>query len=1062
MRRKGLIFAAALGAVLVLWPTGASAKSDTTRGLGVYPGRPAEHFGPQVVPGGSQYRNVALMRAMSQSSAYDFNCTAQLATDGLVDTTWYEMADKGFASYWKSATDKNEWIAVDLGSVSKIDKVRFYWLNAPVAGTLQVSLDGKSWTDVTTFGVNTLQVSLDDGKTWLQGTTYGADSVVSFPKVEARYVRALLESTANNCPFELSEWEIYGKGGTKTIAAKAAKREGNIQKLAGGNWKLCRRPEVKAEGEEISTATFDAEAWMDATVPGTVLASYVNVGAVHHPNYQENEFFISDSYFYEDFWYRNTFDAKVNTPRQFLHFSGVNLKAAVYLNGQFVDSIVGAFREKDLDVTGILKNGRNDLAVKICRNNNYGRVKDYSGIEPRQNGGNIGADNPTMHATTGWDWIPAVRGRNIGIYDEVYVKYTGEVTVEDPFVRTTLALPDTTQATLLAQATLVNHSDKPMQGVLKGSFGEWTFEQEATLAPGETKTIKYAPLTLDNPKLWWPKGYGAPHLYDVNFTFVADKKISDSRSFKSGVRQVEARQYDYKPVSRMYFGHGRNNNQRLDFYINGRRLNGFGGNWGFPEHLLNYREREYDIAVGYHAAQNFNLIRNWVGMTGSRYFYEACDRHGVMVWQDFWLANPNDGPNPADPDRFNATAKEYVRLIRNHPSILLYVGRNEGYPPAEIDDYLAKMVPEEHPGHFYTPHSGADGVSGGGGYSLEPVRNYFRNMFGADKLHSERGIPSIMNYENLVRTMGEENVNPVNTHAHPNDMYGAHDYNLGGGKRWCAQTTQRFNNIYAKAFGQQPEEAKEFTELSRWLCYDGYRALFEARAEHRRGLQLWLSHPTWPSLIWQTYDYYFEPLAAYFACKKASEPIHIFFNPEHKKVEVVNYSAGDLTALKVVAQVLDLRGTEVWSRTSQLDIQEDATHQCFAPEVPADITDVYFIRLYLYDAQGHLLSQNLYWQGKEEGNFQAIRNVAQAHVDMQVSGSKGHYTATLTNASEVPVMMLRLKVVDSKTHDLVLPVWYSDNYFFLMPGESRTVTIDVRAEDCQGKPIIQLEGYNLQ
>ena len=1062
MRRKGLIFAAALGAVLVLWPTGASAKSDATRGLGVYPGRPTEHFGPQVVPGGSQYRNVALMRAMSQSSAYDFNCTAQLATDGLVDTTWYEMADKGFASYWKSATDKNEWIAVDLGSVSKIDKVRFYWLNAPVAGTLQVSLDGKSWTDVTTFGVNTLQVSLDDGKTWLQGTTYGADSVVSFPKVEARYVRALLENTANNCPFELSEWEIYGKGGTKTIAAKAAKREGNIQKLAGGNWKLCRRPEVKAEGEEISTATFDAEAWMDATVPGTVLASYVNVGAVHHPNYQENEFFISDSYFYEDFWYRNTFDAKVNTPRQFLHFSGVNLKAAVYLNGQFVDSIMGAFREKDLDVTGILKNGRNDLAVKICRNNNYGRVKDYSGIEPRQNGGNIGADNPTMHATTGWDWIPAVRGRNIGIYDEVYVKYTGEVTVEDPFVRTTLALPDTTQATLLAQATLVNHSDKPMQGVLKGSFGEWTFEQEATLAPGETKTIKYAPLTLDNPKLWWPKGYGAPHLYDVNFTFVADKKISDSRSFKSGVRQVEARQYDYKPVSRMYFGHGRNNNQRLDFYINGRRFNGFGGNWGFPEHLLNYREREYDIAVGYHAAQNFNLIRNWVGMTGSRYFYEACDRHGVMVWQDFWLANPNDGPNPADPDRFNATAKEYVRLIRNHPSILLYVGRNEGYPPAEIDDYLAKMVPEEHPGHFYTPHSGADGVSGGGGYSLEPVRNYFRNMFGADKLHSERGIPSIMNYENLVRTMGEENVDPVNTHTHPNDMYGAHDYNLGGGKRWCAQTTQRFNNIYAKAFGQQPEEAKEFTELSRWLCYDGYRALFEARAEHRRGLQLWLSHPTWPSLIWQTYDYYFEPLAAYFACTKASESIHIFFNPEHKKVEVVNYSAGDLTALKVVAQVLDLRGTEVWSCTSQLDIQEDATHQCFAPEVPADITDVYFIRLYLYDAQGHLLSQNLYWQGKEEGNFQAIRNVAQAHVDMQVSGSKGHYTATLTNASEVPAMMLRLKVVDSKTHDLVLPVWYSDNYFFLMPGESRTVTIDVRAEDCQGKPIIQLEGYNLQ
>ena len=225
---------------------------------------------------------------------------------------------------------------------------------------------------------------------------------------------------------------------------------------------------------------------------------------------------------------------------------------------------------------------------------------------------------------------------------------------------------------------------------------------------------------------------------------------------------------------------------------------------------------------------------------------------------------------------------------------------------------------------------------------------------------------------------------------------------------------------------------------------------------------MWLSHPTWPSLIWQTYDYYFEPLAAYFACKKASEPIHIFFNPEHNKVEVVNYSAGNRTALKVVAQVLDIHGKEVWNHTTQLDITEDATRLCFAPEVPADITDVYFIRLFLYDAQGNVLSENLYWQGKEEGNFQAIRNVAQAKVAMQASGGKGQYTVVLTNESDVPAMMLRLKVVDDKTDDLVLPAWYSDNYFFLMPSESRTVTINVRAEDCKGKPLIKLEGFNCQ
>ncbi len=310
--------------------------------------------------------------------------------------------------------------------------------------------------------------------------------------------------------------------------------------------------------------------------------------------------------------------------------------------------------------------------------------------------------------------------------------------------------------------------------------------------------------------------------------------------------------------------------------------------------------------------------------------------------------------------------------------------------------------------------------------------------------------------------MGEKNVNPVNTKVHENRMYGAHDYNLGGGDRWCAQNTWRFNNIYEKAFGEQPEDAREFTELSRWLCYDGYRAIFESRAEHRQGMQLWLSHPTWPSLIWQTYDYYYEPLAAFFASKKACEPLHIFFNPVHNKVEVVNYSAGNCTGLKVVAKVLDLTGKEVWSNTSGLDIKEDTTIQIITPDVPEDITDVYFLRLFIYDTDGQLLSENLYWQGKQEGNFQAIRTAAKAEVEMTVEGKKGNYTVTLINKSDVPAMMMRLKVEDSKTGDLILPAWYSDNYFFIMGGESKTITVSVRAEDCKGKPVIKLEGHNLK
>ena len=1034
MKRVGFfVFLSCLLAVSAFCQQGAR-----TRGIGVYPGDPSEYFGPRLVAGGSELRNVALFRAARHSSSIDNDHTAQLVSDGVV------RAEHVYS--WKSAGSQNEWIELDLGGEASLERMVFHWVNAPVSVRIQVSADGTTWNEV---NENENQNENENG---------GAKQTVTLPACRGRYVRALLDSTADGNPFELAEWEVFGRGGVVTVAAAAPVRKGQKQLLNGGQWKLRRATEVEAPGEALSLATYDDSAWMTATVPGTVLGSYVNAGAVLHPNFADNQFFISDAYFYQDFWYRDCFEAHPDTPRQFLHFCGVNFKAEVYLNGRRVGDIVGAFHEKDLDVTGILKEGTNCLAVKIIRNNHYGTVKEQDAFSPGRNGGVVGADNPTMHAANGWDWLPTVRGRNIGIYDEVYVRYTGPVTVEEPFVRTELPLPDTTSARIMAQARLVNHSDQPVTGILKGRFGKMKFQQEATLAPGESRIVECMPLTMNHPQLWWPNGYGAQHLYDVQLSFETGKTVSDACSFKTGVRQITYQLYPYTPVSQCRMK-GRDNNQRLDIYVNGRRIIGFGGNWGFPEHLLNYRAREYDIAVGYHADQHFDMIRNWVGMTGNRAFYEACDRHGIIIWQDFWLANPADGPNPEDPERFRQTAREYVRLIRNHPSVGFYVGRNEGYPPEELDSALAEIVSQEHPGHQYISHSGADGVSGGGPYRALPTKDYF-NMFGADKLHSERGMPTVMNYENLYRTMGKDYIEPVSTMAHPNLVYGLHDWSLGTSKVWCAQVTESFNEMLAKAFGE-PADAHEFAQLSQWINYDGYRAMFEGRSEHRRGVLLWMSHPAWPSLVWETYDYYFEPTAAYFGCKKACEPLHILYNPVHGSIEVVNYHAGNHERLTANAQILNMEGKAVWSNTCPLDIREDETKSCFPLQVPEDITDVYFIKLSLQDARGKVLSDNFYWQGKEEGNLKALKTLPKVPVKMKVKQKGTKFVVILTNAGQVPALMLRLKVVDQKSGDLVLPVWYSDNYISLMPGESRSITVSVRAEDCD-RPVMEVEGVNVE
>lgn len=980
----------------------------------------------------TQYRNIALMKAASHSSANDLNQTAQLVTDGLM------AREADFRSSWKSAGSKDEWIAVDLGGPSTVDKVVFHWINAPVSGKLLISDDGRQWKEIAALG---------------------KEAEIHFGKTRGRYVKALLDATANHKPFELEEWEIWGRGPVKAAPAPAPTRKGDEQELTGGNWKIMRAPSQKdtpALGEELSSPGFDDSSWMAATVPGTVLGSYVNAGAVHHPNYADNQLYISDSYFKSDFWYRNSFEAHPDTPRQFLHLDGINYKARIWLNGQFIGGIESAFDAARFDVTGILKDGTNYLAVKIIHNPHYGEPKLQNAYTPQQNGGILGADNPTMHATIGWDWLPTVRGRNAGIYDRVYIRYTGPVTVDDPFVRTELPLPDTTRASVFTSATLTNHGDKPVSGVLKVSFGPLSFEREESLKEGESRLVSFAPATLENPRLWWPNGYGKAELYPVAFSFEAGGKVSDSTRFFSGVRQMDYSLEPYTSVSGNVFAE-KNKKLRLSLFINGRRFIGFGGNWGYPEHLLNYGSREYDIAVGYHADMHFTMIRNWVGMTDNKAFYEACDRHGILIWQDFWLANPWDGPNPADPARFNEVATRYVRRIRNHPSIGLYVGRNEGYPPAGIDSYLKTMVPQEHPGLFYIPHSAADGVTGGGPYRALPVKEYYR-LHGHDKMHSERGMPAVMNYENMVRAMGEENLEPVNTLAHPNDMYGLHDYTLGV-KANSAQSADSFNQLLEKAFGE-PANAREFAYLAQWINYDGYRAMFESRSEFRRGLLLWMSHPAWPSMVWQTYDYYFEPTGAYFGCKKACEPLHIQLNALKGTVEVVNYHAGGQKGLTASARVLDMYGKECTFQTCRLDLAEDDTFTCFPLEVPADITDAYFVKLELSGEDGAVVSNNFYWQGREEGNVKALRSLEKTSLKTTLSHiSDKRYTVRIENTGKVPALMIRLKVKDSATGDLVLPVWYSDNYFFLMPGESKEVEVGI--EGCRGQLVAETEAMNI-
>ena len=926
------------------------------------------------------------------------------------------LPSEHFVSAWRSLGNRDEWITVDLGVSTAFKEIELWWVNRPSTGNIQVSDDNLHWQTVSELSKQKPNWNKTQDKILLEG--------------QGRYVRInMIESNKNGQPFCLREINIGGNSPGGLIVKAHA--EGGWQDgkwlLNGGDWQLQR-------ASHIYSLTKPRFKWpsITATVPATVLSSYVNAGALPDMNHDDNLMLASESFFDGDFIYKRSFDLphEMQGKRIFLNFDGINWKAVVTLNGTNLGRIDGAFKRGKFDITPYLKEKNNELEVLIIANANPGGVKVKTEKNTDFNGGILGADNPTFHATIGWDWISTIRGRDIGIWDDVYLTTASEVTVSDPVVTTTLSEGDTL-ATMTPAVMLTNHSEHSVMGTLHGHIGDICFDKQVTLAAGQTIEESFNPnefpqLKNQRMRLWWPNGYGEPYLYDASFSFTIDGVQSDAVNYKAGIREVKTTDKDTE----------------LRIYINHRRLIPLGGNWAFSENNLNYRGREFDAAVRHHKEMNYNMIRNWVGMTGDKEFFEACDRYGIMVWQDFWLANPADGPDPDDNAMFMDNARDFVLKIRNHPCIGIYCGRNEGYPPKPLDDGLRNTVATLHPGLDYISSSADDGVSGHGPYWAISAKEYFEKQTG--KLHTERGMPNVMTYEGLSRTLDADHLWPQNLY------WGRHDYTMEGAQRGAS-----FNQLIADNFGE-PTSVQEFCEWAQWINYEGYRAMYESGSKDRMGLLIWMSHPCWPSMVWQTYDYYFEPTAAYFGVKHACEPLHVQWNPVTNHVEVVNRSAGHQQGT-VMASIIDLNGYTLWEQTQDFTCDEDMTLDMMQVDVPEEIAGAYFLRLSLTDEKGQLRSMNDYVNTTEGNDRTSLHDLRRAQVTTAVDGKR----ITLSNNGNTPAVMIRLNL-KGDDGEQILPVIYSDNYFHLMPGEVRTIDIEWKAEDARGtKPILEISGTNI-
>ena len=820
----------------------------------------------------------------------------------------------------------------------------------------------------------------------------------------------------------------------------------NVIKL-NSNWKAKKAIEINVDGTVISGKNFQFYDWMEAVVPGTVLTTLLHNKKVPDPFFGMNNTLIPDIHTvgadYYTYWFYNQFNLpELKTGEQvWLKFRGINYSANMYLNGKKInpDTHEGMFLREKYLITSYIEKGANRLAVLV-------RPPNPVGAPNGQGGDGVIGQSVSMQFTAGWDWICPIPDRNTGIWDEVAIEITGPVDLLDPSIQTKVPgkrVPSGKQAPAFVATSvdLVNSSEVKQTGKVICKFEKTEISKPVTLLPGEKITVALPEFKIENPQLWWPNGIGEHPLYKMEFTFVSDKNyISDNEQVTFGVRETSSR-FDEPLGGRI-------------FSVNGQDIFIKGGNWIASDALLRLSPERYEAEVKFHAEMNMNMIRVWGGsMTERPEFYDACDKYGLLVWQDLWISGDCNGRwfdpmkketqdrRRAYPDNhtlFVNSVIDQVKMLRNHPSLYLWCGGNEFTPLADIDKKLKNEVfPKFDPTRYYLNESTSNdlahnklGGNGDGPYGIQNPLTFFNTT--SFPFNPELGSVGMPNVETMRKMMEEKDLTlPGERRENPTWTY--HKY-IGYGN---------FINQYGK-----PSGIDDFCKKAQLVNYEQYRALqegFYARMwTTYTGMLVWKNQNPWTSLRGQFYDVFLEQNGGFYGYQHGAKPLHVQLNLNDSAVCIVNQTLYDYKDLTISSELFDIHGKLLSSdqyKTSvsanMVAVQQKVKYQLVKNEV-------YFLRLKLINQNKQLVDQNFYWLSQPGKSYEKLNDLKLVSLKWEFkSNTAGEKIAVVSNTTNETAFFIRLKLVDAKSGELVLPVYFSDNYFTLLPGENREIGIDL-------------------
>ena len=831
-------------------------------------------------------------------------------------------------------------------------------------------------------------------------------------------------------------------------------------------WQVQSSAEVSVTGDVLSTPTADVSGWYAASVPSTMMGVLTTDGVEPEALTAEDYQRIDKRRFDVSWWYRTTFKVesskfKVESSKEhvLLSFDGICYRANIWLNGHLVagkDDVAGTYRQFTFDVTPYVQDN-NVLAVEVFR-------------------AQLGEPNIGFV-----DWNPRPADESMGLFREVTVKTCGDVSVSHSSVRSRVNTETLQEAWLTIDAEVTNLTDKPVAGVLRGTFDGRKLTTPVTLKPHERRLVTLAADThVEKPRLWWCHTLGKPELYDLHMEFEQGGVVTDAENVRFGIRDIKS--------------HLTPEGYRT-FTLNGRDVLLRGAGWTDDIYLRDTPERNRQ-QLEYVRDMNMNTVRLEGFWGTSQSIYDLCDELGLLLlagWSCHWEWEDYLGA-PCDPHFGGITSEENIALIaqsfadqvlwlRHHPSIIAWFVGSDRLPVPDLEQRYRKFLAtcDDRPVVISAKQMEST-ISGLSGSKMEGPYDYVAPAYwydpqapgGAFGFNTETGVGAQLPVkESLEKMLRSKSLWPVDERWNILCTASSSEMN----------TLARLTEVINARFGAS-KTIDEYLHRADLLSYEGTKVMFEAfrvSIPRATGIIQWMLNSARPSVYWQLYDYYLQPNASYYAVKRGNQPVQLIYDYQRRAVFAVNETRQDVTlnaAMRLIAGTMDQQDQKT------LTLAAGSVVKAFDVSATSDV----FLFLKASDTAGAEIAVNDYFLPFERdeydwkntnwvttpitryASYRALNNLPRVaclltsksmtcEKNGQCSMINGQcFELTLTNPSSTVAFFQRLMVKDAKGI-LICPAYWSDNYVTLAPGESRTITCMLPTTDKNAEVHFEIEAF---